>query len=83
MGAGVNLAERKNMKVKEFKVLLHDVTVCADDSPVWWCGYLFMDFTEKQYRELLQVLVNRFGIRFDKMGNPAVIVPSGLSFRIK
>lgn len=72
------------MRAREFKQFKEIISTCKDDDPIWWAGYLFIDLTEKQFRETREILRERYGVVIDHMGKPAVMTPpSGFCLRVE
>lgn len=62
-------------RFKEFKKV---IATAERDHHIWWEGYLFINLTEKQNKEIVEILINR-GFAVD---DDVVYMPSGLGLRI-
>lgn len=47
------------MKSNEFKQLMKHVETCERNNEIWWLGWVFMDLTERQMRQLYNTLLSR------------------------
>lgn len=47
------------MKQEKYKLFKEAISTAGAKDPVWWAGYLWIDLTEKQGREVFKILGNR------------------------
>lgn len=68
-----------NMKRTQFERFKSAILTAPKDDPIWWCGYLFIDLTEKQFATTKALLYSRaddFEITDEQ-----ITLPSGLGLR--
>lgn len=70
------------MNRTSFKAFKEAISTCDEDAPVWYAGYLWLDLTKRQGREVIEILINRgFPIVYGIHGK-MVKIPSGLGIWI-
>lgn len=66
------------MKNTNFKAFLAAVKTEADNAPVWYAGYLFLDLTPRQHAKTCDALLARgCAVTVDAIGRRWVHTPSG------
>lgn len=69
------------MKSNEFKQLVKHVETCKRDDPLWWCGMVFVNLTERQMRQLYSAMLSRPDFKETTFnGKCGIITPSGMFF---
>ena len=73
------------MKATEFLALKTIVAHADEQSEVWWAGYLFMNLSSKQSRELMDILETKPFIKpaTTLTGKDALMFPSGIMMSYK
>jgi len=69
------------MKNAEYKVFKDTVATADEKHFIWWAGYLWIDLTKRQAREVVEILKGRSFIKdtVTYNGHPALEIPSGLA----
>lgn len=65
------------MKAKDFNVFKERVAEADQTDVIWWCGYYFLDLTDKQAKVIMSVLKQNPVCKVTEQG---VMIPSGLEF---
>lgn len=67
------------MKSNEFKQLIKHVSTCERNDDIWWLGWVFINLTERQARQLYMTLLEREDFEETSYhGKCGIEIPSGL-----
>lgn len=66
------------MKRSDFGKFKEVISTAKSDDPIWWAGYLWINLTEKQSNEVIEILTSR-GFR---ISTNEIEIPSGIRFKI-
>ena len=67
------------MKSNKFKQLIKHVSTCERNDDIWWCGWVFMNLTERQMSQLYTALLARTDFEETTFnGRCGIEIPSGL-----
>lgn len=66
------------MKRADFGKFKEVISTARNNDPIWWAGYLWINLTEKQSNEVIEILTSR---GFRTSANE-IVIPSGLKFII-
>ena len=66
------------MTTARFKEFKNYVAEADNNDPIWWAGYEWINLTEKQGKQMADLLVEKGMGRFDADGNHYAEMPSGL-----
>ena len=68
------------MKNNEYRVFKNMVAMADVEDEIWWAGYYWIDLTEKQGRDIIDLLETKSFIKPAKTptGKDALQMPSGL-----
>ena len=75
------------MKKTDFKNFISAVAMAGKESDIWYCGYYFMDLTDKQHEETARILVSKGFPVIERNSFKGVIklvrIPSGIELEVK
>lgn len=63
------------MKTNEYKVFKEKLINAEKNSPIWSAGFLFLDLTERQGKDLFLTLYSKYG------SGDRVVFPNGISIK--
>ena len=67
------------MIASQYKQFKECMRTDESDNPIWYAGFLFLQLTPRQCKEVSEILIERgFPIRKNSRGEYEVVTPSGL-----
>lgn len=68
------------MKNSEYKKFKEAVSLAEERDPIWWAGFLWIDLTKRQAKEIVKVLARKPFIKeaVTLNGHEALETPAGL-----
>lgn len=72
------------MKNSTFKLFKETIAKADTTDPIWYCGYLWIDLTQKQAIEIVSILEKRhFPMRWnERMNWTEIVIPSGMGIAL-
>lgn len=69
------------MTNSEYKNFKEYVTTADEKDPVWWAGYMWINLTKRQAKDIISVLENKSFVKETTLrnGRLALEIPSGLA----
>ena len=66
------------MNVSAYKTFKQIVRTGDEKSPIWWAGYMWLNLTKRQTKEIVGILIDRGFPVEDGFKGKMVKIPSGL-----